>query len=1668
MQIVNSLLNISKSDKDKSLPCTKAYLSTNSPIKAPLKPAPFKDPILRQKSFPKFKIFSEFSSSPNTPEPLPSSVLDHIISSLFLKNNPNNTVSIPNYTHLHPYILYKYLQLPLLYFNLLSLINTSPITSSFSSCSLTLPESFLFKKVHRHPLHNYPSFSNTSKFFSPMFSFSQNLDQNLPSTKPSKIVLNPPLPHNSTPGSNCSQYPHPQNPLPPFNTFIPTSDLFINFSTSLDNEQSPTPQPKINRNTPISLDNDPTPFDPNTPLTPKSDRISVGVSVKTAHNLLERFLDIEKPLVQSKMMDFFLLEGVISMLIRFITLVSPKRLSKSDLNPSLSWLDIRRMEHFSKSLRVSQLALKRAFNATSVLSSSNALSKKIVSNNLNHIIYGLFEIFSKNAKGSFHHFSKLFDHILFSHHLETIKIILFPPSPSYLASNKSFSASFGTYFDPNKPLIYYLLPFLSEIPIQNTFLKIFFTSWTTDRVNSLGMKTSDFIYVPKTSIDFFSKSYASSEISDNDKELIKKRFVSLRDSNFWLIVINLIENKDKRTSKSVAEFISTFIEDYSNFIGVDILYESFFNDDYLIRRLGQIIVSSPDLSHQSESTILVVSSLFSKTSCLHNRLIRSRQNILDIDPDISSSKVLVLTGIEARLELETFVPAFFSLLVGIHGEADLTSNSICARRLSNCNVSTSKNLDSIKRPYSQVGFDYTNNTALFISPVDNNPSFDDSRNKPELESLNLPNPSVSHYNNGNQARGSSSLFPPSPSLSPSSTLSASPLSNGIEEIESRLRSLELNNDLQSKELPTSSSQYKLLKLNNIPKLSASRINLLSIIVNILNEAEDLDEILGWVDLRVWDALTHWLLLHKSNQLYQSLFYKLISLVVQNSIYTHQQLFVDVDIPSMKMPKLGPSFCSCSKPPIKNCIGCFFRKNLTCNCDGILSYILESTKLVTKLIECLKSTEYYTESYGFFMLILNTFRLAIQSDRVFFRIYIMTDKVFRTLFNSKVFLNPQSFYYQVYLMIFGSRPLDKEFVSEECDEKEILSADSETNSVSPYPLFSSDNNQQDLTNHSSFSESISSSSSILAKSTAKPKSKSKSKSKQTVSCAHNQNKNATVTKTSLSKHKLATSNKKKLRSPPKTENLKPTEEYLDETCTTILADPCNDSADISITNNLKAGTNGDNSQDLDATDSCSDNEISLESIPRHPELLINCSIDSPGAQAPDQTPKDSTTNHDDSNALADITKADSLNQNISLNTELQDDYISSYSNKDTSDLIDRSSPSDDKLSFSNSPTPRDSTQNLDLEIITGHLSLNSAQSSFKSLSNKYYLHEFCADLPPIEGAELHLQKWQTFLLCSEVWLRNLTYIREESNKQTKAYEEGSTDELLYYRTCKTFKQRPLQYFTPINIDIPEKYDSVEIKTKRNLLRFNMALPNSKTAKPAYAQYNPEKDKFVTKSSHYFRHNYKNFHRNRGPGCFKIDRTEKSTFGKLNSKENIYDSSLFCLKYKNNIIPKIGLYNIISLCRILTPKFELDEDGIDYGSLYSFSLGFGLELLSNPKDSSKNPNTGNVPKKFRTKCNGKKQSLPTRKKSKNKTFSFSNHETSTSSNKKSLKLKSKVPHTCEKHGTTSKTNIKIDSPENTPSSSSASNSSDDNLISQANIKKYRQEMYEKFLYESSKFL
>ncbi|OMJ27022.1 hypothetical protein AYI69_g3558 [Smittium culicis] len=1499
-----------------------------------------------------------------------------------------------------------------------------------------------------------------------MFSFSQNLDKNLSSTKTSKIVLYPPLPHNPTSGSNCSQHPHPQNPLSPIITFPTTSDLFINFSTSLDNQPTPNPQPKINTNTPISLDDDPTPLAPNTPIVPKSDRITVGVSVKSAYNLLERFLDIENPHVQSKMMDFFLLEGVISMLIRFITLVSPKSLSKSDINPSLTWLDIRRIEHFSKSLRISQIALKRAFNATNVLSSSNTLSKKIVSNNLNQIIYGLFEIFSKNAKGSFHHFSKLFDYILFSHPLETIKIILCPPPPSYLASNKSFSASFGTCFDPNKPLIYYLLPFLSETPIQNTFLKIYFTSWTTDRVNSIGMKTSDFIYVPKTSIDYFSKSYCSSEISINDKELIKKRFDSLRESNFWSIVINLIDNKDKRTSKCVAEFISTFIEDYSNFIGVDVIYESFFNDDYLIRKLGQIIVSSPDLSHQSESAILVVSSLFSKTSCLHNRLIRSRQNILDIDPDISSSKILILTGIEARLELETFVPAFFSLLVGIHGETDLTSNSICARRLSNCNVSTSKNLDFIKRPYSQVGFDYTNNTALFISPLDNNSSYDGSRNKSELENLSLPNSSFAHYSKDNQVRRSpSSLFPPSPSLSPSSTLSASPLSNGIEEIESRLRSLELNNVLQSNELPTSSSQSKLLNLNSIPKLSAARIKLLSIIVNILNEAEDIDEILGWVDLRVWDALTHWLLLHKSNQLYQSLFYKLISLVVQSSIYTHQQLITDINIPSMKIPKLGPSFCSCAKPPSKNCIGCFFRKNLTCNCDGILSYVLESTKLVFKLIDCLKSTEYYTESYGFFMLILNTFRLAIQSDRVFFRIHMMSDKVFRTLFKSKNFLNPQSFYYQVYLMIFGSRPLDNELVSEESDEKEILSADSETSSTSPYPLFSSDNNLQGLTNHSSYSENTCPSSSLLAKSMAKPK--SKSKSKPSVSCAHARNKNSAASKTSLSKHKLATSNKKKLRSPSKNENLKQCEECHPETYAAILADSCNESTDTAVSNNLEIGSSDDDSQNLDVTDFCPEIEPLPESILRRSELSINCSDDSPNTQVLDDSSDACTVNQDDPNDVAVITDTELLNQNSSLNHELQDDYIFSHSNKDTSDLINRGTHSDDKLSFSNSPTPRDTTQSFDVEIISGQLSLNSAQSSFKSLSEKLYLHEFCADLPPIKGTELHLQKWQTFLLCSEIWLQNLTYIRKESDKQTKAYEEGSCDQTVYLRRCSTFKRRPLQYFTPINIDVPEKYDSVEIKTKRNLLRFNMALPNSKPTKSAYAQHNPEKEKFATKSSHYFRDEYKHYRRNEDSNYFKIKQTQKSSFGKLNSKEDIYDYSLFCLKYKNDIIPKVGLYNIISLCRILTPKFELDEAGVDYGSLYSFSLGFGIELLSTPKDSLKNPGTGNVSKKSHTTCAAKKQSLLSRKKSKSKTFSFSNNETSTSSNKKSLKLKSKLPNAGEKLGTTSKTSIKINSPENTPSSSSARNSSDINLISQSDLKKSHQKKYEKYVNDNFKF-
>ncbi|OLY81058.1 hypothetical protein AYI68_g4840 [Smittium mucronatum] len=1285
---------------------------------------------------------------------------------------------------------------------------------------------------------------------------------------------------------------------------------------------------------------------PNSPADVKAaNRVAVGVSVKTAHGLLERFLDIEKPHIQPKMMDFFLLDGVVSMLVRFITCISPKNPVLLDPKNELSWQDTRRKEHSLKSLRVSPANLRRAYNAVHVLSSSNVLNKSIVKNNIPTILYELFEIFTQNSAGSFFHFSKLFDSILLEHPIETVKYVLYPPPKSFLDSKKYTSNSFGTFFSPSKPVIHYLIPFLSEAPIRNSFIKIFFSSWTGDRVSNIGMVVSDFIYFPPSVYDNSIISVGT-KISRKDKDFIQNRFESLRDSGFWSTILDLIESNEKTYSDSISDFVSFIIEDYSNFLGVETIYEPFFNDDYLIRKLGQIVASSPEINHQSQAAIKILSSLFSKSSCMYNRVTRARNHSSDLSPDIFSSNLIVPIGIEARLELETFVPAFFSLLVGIHGESDLTSNAVHSRRLSDLNVSSFKTPDVSPGSFPDSS---QNEDVLFTDSHTAEPSSKNIKTKSRFRNLDIPRSSTNTNFNSNSIDSISLLFPSSPSLSPSSTLSASPTGHDIRDIENGIQLIDLNLDSQPEPNIGSSNHPHVPKPIKFPMLTFPRLNLFSIIINILSEAEDLDEILGWVDLRVWDVLTHWLLLYKSNQIFQSLFYKLISLVVQQSIYTHQQLMDGPSISSIKRPDLESHLCSCSTPPIPSCVACFFRRNLSCNSDEILSYIVGSSKLVDRIIDSLKSSIYYSESCGFFILILNTFRLAIQSDRMFFRLFMISDKVINILLKPrKNYIKDQEFYLQIYILFFGTKPPS----SSSLIKDRTPQIESEKTYVSP-------TNSQVLSNDENGGKAQPNllSESICMIPEKKSVSRSKSKSKHpnnslTVNPRFSRNKHSSISRSSLPKPKSHHIEKKSIISLNIDKGAKMTDFPNNEAeCGSDILDPIQSASFL-----LDVSEN--ESSVLKDSSSYSDHG-------QKPKLNLNVENRNE-FQHLSNVGSNLTDNINDlcsENPLDEIIESES---EIMYHSEIDecDDLINhnfDVSNKESKDNID-------KPPTSGSSTPKESYQPIDVLYILEQLDLASAHSKLLSCSNRLRIHQYCLDLPPLPGTEGHLQKWQSLLLSSETWLLNLTFIRAKTIDLANKHEDFTLNGNNYQTVNQSKnKPKPLPQYTPLKVIYPEILIENITKPRKVVPKSQIRLPKSKASKalsPRFESVSGDEYFFLPSKAPRFKYNRdfspewspKSRSRYNLESRLLKNTIEKKIFIKrdLSSGTQIYniDSQYFSL-------PLTSYYNKSLLCKLLRPSFELETYDIDYGSVYAYSLGFGVELFSkNPVVDSSDSNSKSV--------------------------------------------------------------------------------------------------------------
>ncbi|KAJ2795516.1 hypothetical protein H4S07_006467, partial [Coemansia furcata] len=260
----------------------------------------------------------------------------------------------------------------------------------------------------------------------------------------------------------------------------------------------------------------------------------------------------------------------------------------------------------------------------------------------------------------------------------------------------------------------------------------------------------------------------------------------------------------------------------------------------------------------------------------------------------------------------------------------------------------------------------------------------------------------------------------SSSLSPSSTLSASPMAVASS-TPNQPADMYLGERLDAEDLSL---------LVSLPKPDVNRLNLLRLCVDVLRETSDIDEIVGWIDLRVWRALSTWFLNHPHNNILHMAVYQLVSIITLETVRlrrAHRRLVAD---PRNQQTSAGPSkstlggsagegYTSTAKtrgsagngrgdllatggtsfgsgPEVcqlesrvqaaakrrarrRRAMAERIRRDESTNCDNILTYLIEQNQWVDKLVRRAVSPS-FDGAHGFISLILNTLRLAVQVDR----------------------------------------------------------------------------------------------------------------------------------------------------------------------------------------------------------------------------------------------------------------------------------------------------------------------------------------------------------------------------------------------------------------------------------------------------------------------------------------------------------------------------------------------------------------------------------------------------------------------------------------------------------------------------------------------------------------
>ncbi|KAG0034976.1 hypothetical protein BGZ81_001925 [Podila clonocystis] len=203
-------------------------------------------------------------------------------------------------------------------------------------------------------------------------------------------------------------------------------------------------------------------------LSTSSRQAAEEAKLEAAKPIVSRFLEMENTKLNDKLLQVFMISGMIPYVVETITRLDPeiaKEIQEDDnLDESQESKFMRRVEHCRRKRDYSDLNLmKKSYTAMNFFVRNDMYNEFILSNGHQMIVKELFKIFRPESNGNFHHFHKVFETILKKFRLQTMATLF-----------EDADSETGV---PRTPLIFEMLPFLDQPPVALALTKVLFPTY---------------------------------------------------------------------------------------------------------------------------------------------------------------------------------------------------------------------------------------------------------------------------------------------------------------------------------------------------------------------------------------------------------------------------------------------------------------------------------------------------------------------------------------------------------------------------------------------------------------------------------------------------------------------------------------------------------------------------------------------------------------------------------------------------------------------------------------------------------------------------------------------------------------------------------------------------------------------------------------------------------------------------------------------------------------------------------------------------------------------------------------------------------------------------------------------------------------------------------------